>query len=77
MHADRAGIGEYPVDRDQRGDRREHRQQRKERNPGRDGNDPVLADRAVEKPRNLHPRAASFCRWRFAVDGRRPPPAHL
>jgi hypothetical protein len=47
VHEDRAGVGKNSVNRDQRGDRREHRKKCEERDPGGDGDHPVLADGAI------------------------------
>ena len=47
VHTDRAGVGKNSVNRDQRGDRREHRKKCEERDPGGDGDHPVLADGAI------------------------------
>ena len=51
MCVDRRRVGKNSVDRDQGSNRRKHGEKNKERYPGGDGNDPVLANRALEKAR--------------------------
>jgi hypothetical protein len=60
VRPDRGRIGEDPIDRNERGYRREYCEKDKERDAGGDRDYPVLANRAVEKTQDFEPRATCF-----------------
>src|SRR5262249_17322695 len=67
MFADRRGIGDYAIERDQRADPRKDRQQRIIGDAGCDGDQPMLLQISIDTPENILPAFDRDLGRRFGI----------